>query len=137
MNYVILKYVYVTLIILQDTWVTILEKKMKQRERDILIIKALITFIKFVRQSLIIFYFGSYPVKEKEKLSTSPIISAWNTIVKRRSFIYKDFADFPRTVKHVNVSWLEETAARSTRQDEIQHAVQLVGDYCGCPCTHR
>lgn len=48
-----------------------------------------------------------------------------------------DYAVFPRTVRHVNVSWLEETAARSRRQDEIQHAVQLAGDYCECPCTHR
>ncbi|XP_011635365.1 LOW QUALITY PROTEIN: DNA ligase 3 [Pogonomyrmex barbatus] len=53
------------------------------------------------------------------------------------SVILRDFADFPRTVKHVNVSWLEETAARSRKQDEVQHAVQLVGDYCNCSCIHR
>ncbi|XP_070172675.1 DNA ligase 3 isoform X2 [Polyergus mexicanus] len=46
-----------------------------------------------------------------------------------------DFADFPRTVKHVNVSWLEESATRSAKQDEICHAVQLIGDYCDCPCV--
>ncbi|XP_071565842.1 DNA ligase 3 [Temnothorax nylanderi] len=53
------------------------------------------------------------------------------------SAVLGDFADFPRTVKHVNVSWLEETAARSRRQNEVRHAVQLTGDYCDCPCTHR
>ncbi|KAL6424114.1 hypothetical protein ACFW04_009769 [Cataglyphis niger] len=50
--------------------------------------------------------------------------------------ILMDFADFPRTAKHVNVSWLEESATRSAKQDEICHAVQLVGDYCDCPCVH-
>ncbi|KAG5347662.1 DNLI3 ligase, partial [Acromyrmex charruanus] len=53
------------------------------------------------------------------------------------SAILREYAVFPRTVRHVNVSWLEETAAQSRRQEEIQHAVQLVGDYCDCPCTHR
>ncbi|XP_077279492.1 DNA ligase 3 isoform X2 [Temnothorax americanus] len=53
------------------------------------------------------------------------------------SAVLGDFTDFPRTAKHVNVSWVEETAARSRRQDEVRHAVQLTGDYCDCPCTHR
>ncbi|XP_018353062.1 PREDICTED: DNA ligase 3 [Trachymyrmex septentrionalis] len=53
------------------------------------------------------------------------------------SAILGEYAIFPRTVRHVNVSWLEETAAQSRKQDEIRHAVQLVGDYCDCPCTHR
>ncbi|XP_011866733.1 PREDICTED: DNA ligase 3 isoform X2 [Vollenhovia emeryi] len=53
------------------------------------------------------------------------------------SAVLGDFVDFPRAVKHVNLSWLEETAARSRRQDEVPHAVQLAGDYCDCPCIHR
>ncbi|XP_018313454.1 DNA ligase 3 [Mycetomoellerius zeteki] len=53
------------------------------------------------------------------------------------SAVLGEYAVFPRTVRHVNVSWLEETAARSRRQDEIRHAVQLANDYCDCPCTHR
>ncbi|XP_011168982.2 DNA ligase 3 [Solenopsis invicta] len=53
------------------------------------------------------------------------------------SAVLGDYAEYPRTVRHVNVSWLEETATRSRRQDEIWHAVQLAGDYCNCPCTHR
>ncbi|XP_036142769.1 DNA ligase 3 [Monomorium pharaonis] len=53
------------------------------------------------------------------------------------SAVLGDYAGYPRTARHVNVSWLEETAARSRRQDEISHAVQLAGDYCDCPCTHR
>ncbi|XP_067217037.1 DNA ligase 3 isoform X2 [Linepithema humile] len=48
-----------------------------------------------------------------------------------------NLADFPKTAKHVNVSWLEETAAQSRRQGEYWHAVQLVDDYCNCSCTHR
>ncbi|XP_018399416.1 PREDICTED: DNA ligase 3 [Cyphomyrmex costatus] len=53
------------------------------------------------------------------------------------SAVFGEYVVFPRTVRHVNVSWLEETAAQSRRQDEIRHAVQLAGDYCDCPCTHR
>ncbi|XP_012058666.1 PREDICTED: DNA ligase 3 [Atta cephalotes] len=53
------------------------------------------------------------------------------------SAILGEYAVFPRTVRHVNVSWLEETAAQSRRQDEVRHAIQLAGDYCDCPCTHR
>ncbi|GAB1868521.1 DNA ligase [Camponotus japonicus] len=47
-----------------------------------------------------------------------------------------DFTDFPRTAKHVNVAWLEECTTRSAKQDEIYHAVQLIGDYCDCSCAH-
>lgn len=58
-------------------------------------------------------------------------------IIKSLLFVRKDFVDLPKTVKHVNVSWLEETLAMSRRQDERSHAVKLAGDYCDCPCTHR
>ncbi|XP_020296754.1 DNA ligase 3, partial [Pseudomyrmex gracilis] len=51
--------------------------------------------------------------------------------------VHEDFADFPKTIKHVNMSWLEETSAQFKRQDESLHAIKLVGDYCNCPCTHR
>ncbi|EZA54852.1 DNA ligase [Ooceraea biroi] len=51
--------------------------------------------------------------------------------------VLEEFADFPKTTKHVNVSWLEQTATLSRKQDEGWHAVRLVGDYCNCPCTHR
>lgn len=51
--------------------------------------------------------------------------------------VLEEFADFPRIAKHVNVSWLEESATLFRKQDEGWHAVRLVGDYCNCPCTHR
>ncbi|CAL1678471.1 unnamed protein product [Lasius platythorax] len=52
------------------------------------------------------------------------------------SALLMDFTDFPKTAKHVNVSWLEESVTRSAKQNEICHAVALAGDYCDCPCTH-
>lgn len=96
-----------------------------------------ITLIKFVQQSpFFILVFARCEKRRKKKLSMSrSIIRIRHDREMSLFFIRKDFADFPRTVKHVNMSWLEETAARSRRQDEVRHAVQLAGDYCDC--LHR
>ncbi|EFN89653.1 DNA ligase 3 [Harpegnathos saltator] len=76
---------------------------------------------------------GATLVTHKNRFNSTHVIHARTEIP---STYLEDFTDFPKTVKHVNVSWLE-AAARSGKQDESSYAVQLVGDYCECPCTHR
>ncbi|XP_014471668.1 PREDICTED: DNA ligase 3 [Dinoponera quadriceps] len=77
---------------------------------------------------------GATIVTRKKRFDSTHVIHACTEIP---STYLEDFTDFPKTVKHVSVSWLEEAIARSAKQDEISHAVELAGDYCECPCTHR
>ncbi|XP_032688093.1 DNA ligase 3 isoform X2 [Odontomachus brunneus] len=77
---------------------------------------------------------GATLVTRENRSDSTHVIHARTEIP---STYLEDFTDFPKTVKHVSVSWLKEAVARSGKQDESSYAVELVGDYCQCPCTHR
>lgn len=52
-------------------------------------------------------------------------------------FVPQEFEDVPKTVRHVSVSWVEAVASTLEIQGTEEHAVELVENYCSCPCSHR
>ncbi|XP_014598639.1 PREDICTED: DNA ligase 3 isoform X2 [Polistes canadensis] len=79
---------------------------------------------------------GAVILKDSDRCMSTHVIHDRKEIP---STVLRDFQDVPKSARHVNSSWLEESAASSEMKDIYSYAVTLVADYCNCSCTcsHR
>ncbi|KOX79317.1 DNA ligase 3 [Melipona quadrifasciata] len=77
---------------------------------------------------------GAKVLNDRERFASAYVVHSCEEIP---SSVVREFEDVAKAARHVSVSWLEATASTSQAQPAEQHAVQLVADYCSCPCLHR
>ena len=53
------------------------------------------------------------------------------------SSLVREFEDVSKTARHVSFSWVEAVVSACEIQETEEHAVELIADYCSCPCLHR
>lgn len=75
---------------------------------------------------------GAIVLKDSDRHKSTHVIHDRKEIP---STILKDFHDIPKSARHVNSSWVEESAASSEMKDIYPYAVTLAADYCNCPCS--
>ncbi|XP_046819476.1 DNA ligase 3 isoform X1 [Vespa crabro] len=75
---------------------------------------------------------GAIILKDSDRCKSTHVIHDRKEIP---STVLRDFEDIPKSARHVNSSWLEESAASSEMKDIYSYAVTLVADYCDCSCT--
>ncbi|KZC14850.1 PREDICTED: DNA ligase 3 [Dufourea novaeangliae] len=77
---------------------------------------------------------GARLLRDQERSMATHVIHPCKEI---SSSAVHEYEDVSRTARHVSVEWLEASASASRIQGTEEHAVELTGDYCVCPCRHR
>ena len=77
---------------------------------------------------------GAKVLKDEERSMAMYVVHPCNEI---SSSAVQQHDGIPKTARHVSFSWLEASASASELQSTEGHAVELIPDYCSCPCLHR
>lgn len=77
---------------------------------------------------------GATILKEEDYSRATHVVHGCKKILA--TFV-ENFSDVPKSARHVNESWVEASVAECKMQNVTPHAVELVGVYCTCPCSHR
>ncbi|KAK2581838.1 hypothetical protein KPH14_002304 [Odynerus spinipes] len=77
---------------------------------------------------------GAIVLKDSDRCKSTHVI---HDRMEIPSTAIRHFDDVPKATRHVNASWVEESAASSEMKDVYPYAVTVAADYCNCPCKHR